>query len=1037
MPILVREDGDGCAEGLVEFHLNHYVSQALRKYAVSKLGLRVVSDPHVGIDEHVTLVLEREVARYVICGIVVGRVLYWDKTDSRLIHAGNIRDIGGPGREFGKYLSSWRHKLGHLPRIFYHGCTPIVSAADAGRPAGECTNKILDCLDKCGGEPLCWVASHSLYYIPKHDVALVTLRTHYRIGWASFHVFPEGAQGDYIGCYDTVEAHWERVDHVITMTARGNGNAYVHSDMAWLRDTIYKFKVDGVEHTLAWTCLSNYGSNSIYVFSIIDGAAANRAPQHLPTELEGHIADAAGATLAKVRSMDVDEKTLPFLNAAATHALTTLVPKASLGDATEAAVDLALTRFGDTTRLQHIASLSGVIRGVGALRTQAMAGYSYTSRLAAEVQRGVDTLFRWHGVLWLAMVVLALLVPWVVWCLVGSYVLTCLALATYAYFADASLAYPLPRPLLAYWLPIPMWQGLPIELLIGLLPGGCIINFVMECLFGSVLVAPLHLLFLGAFGWLRHLSYDVAIEVISIYDVCCGQRQLQPMRVGSKLHVGEGDCTPHVRLLCLAFYTPWCYPVVARRCIHNELVGLRNRVLLEVPAVDPAFWASAYTLVLPLLACARYCTITWDEWLVRFPLPKRRKFAPYYDATFKRTSYFVTVMIKLEKMLKAHSLPTHQLVVHPDIESDVDMFDPRIISMRTPEYQSRFGPYCLAISDTLKDCWNMSYHVCYACGMTLPQLGAWLDTTLELFDEPVFYTTDFHRFDAHISVAALRLQYAVMALVSGVKTDLTGDYNTVGLFPATGTRYCVTGTRKSGNADTSVGNSIINVAFWATVLHKLVVPWENARLIVMGDDAVLALNHCHVSCDDIANAAKGSGLVIKSQCLTSALLLRFCSCYFYVTPTGRHRAAQCLGRYLAKAGFALNAPMSHSYHIRWLRCFTHCLVAEFAHVPVMRALCLLMSRIVFEYNGDYAHLYEILHIKVNLAEFQMGLGGGHSATSVPLGTYHALPFSQLALMYDVTVHDLLDCEAWLLRLPHTLPLRLDHWVLRRFVDTDV
>jgi hypothetical protein len=196
-----------------------------------------------------------------------------------------------------------------------------------------------------------------------------------------------------------------------------------------------------------------------------------------------------------------------------------------------------------------------------------------------------------------------------------------------------------------------------------------------------------------------------------------------------------------------------------------------------------------------------------------------------------------------------------------------------------------------------------------------------------------------------LSVKALEVQFAAMRRIIGhdcppFDVDLvTNGVTRLGL------RYRVSGTRKSGNADTTVGNSIL-----MGLLHMRVKDEVHSyyRAIVMGDDTLVC-----VPFDVLAYAAwvvreigARLGFSMKVECATSWRYARFCSCRFFMLPRGGWRPAGLPGRVLAKFGFRLLGEESVTNQ-DWLRSCAHAMACEFLHVPFMRSVALALCRYCF------------------------------------------------------------------------------------------
>jgi hypothetical protein len=464
---------------------------------------------------------------------------------------------------------------------------------------------------------------------------------------------------------------------------------------------------------------------------------------------------------------------------------------------------------------------------------------------------------------------------------------------------------------------------------------------------------------------------------------------------------------------------------------------------MEVPEGTSAFWLEARNSMSQLLEAAqkRYCEVTFQEWLARYPPGKSQRLMPHGEVVGPGDGV-VTPFNKREKVMKGFDL------VDPydeyDPSGNFDAFDPRVISQRTDAYQARVGPYCLSVSDALARTCGTRDNVTYACGLTLAGLGAWMGNCLERFgDNCEFIVSDFSRFDAHLTAPALCAQYRMMAFVTrSMCRELFGDLATSASYRS-GLKYSVRGTRKSGNSDTSVGNSLLSIAYWMVAIKTSSV--DVFKLIVMGDDAVVALPRGTARCVLSAKPEVGaSGILADCRIVEDWRHVTFCSCRFF--RVGDHyRAAGKPGRTLVKGGFALDAPRGR-YWKRWLDGLARSLALEYWHVPVMRALALAMVRARAGgcgYDDMLAKAFGLApceegHFWAGKSDhdvelFSFGSRGSHRMAHVT----GSAALDDFALAYDISVDDVVRVEQWLLDLPLVLPLRLDHPILEVIVRADV
>lgn len=177
---------------------------------------------------------------------------------------------------------------------------------------------------------------------------------------------------------------------------------------------------------------------------------------------------------------------------------------------------------------------------------------------------------------------------------------------------------------------------------------------------------------------------------------------------------------------------------------------------------------------------------------------------------------------------------------------DVDSITTRWISSRPASVQQAFGPYARCISEAIKQAAEYD-PVTYTAGMNAEELG-------KVFNEcnhSHCLEGDFKRYDSTINQLLLELErdvYRSMGCPELVLKNMEADQDSHGF--GGGVVYNVDGTRKSGDATTSVGNSVIQGVLWRYLINshhykathydecwKLML--RDYKIFVMGDDSAV------------------------------------------------------------------------------------------------------------------------------------------------------------------------------------------------------
>lgn len=205
------------------------------------------------------------------------------------------------------------------------------------------------------------------------------------------------------------------------------------------------------------------------------------------------------------------------------------------------------------------------------------------------------------------------------------------------------------------------------------------------------------------------------------------------------------------------------------------------------------------------------------------------------------------------------------------IETAINNFTkpPRVITGMSPEYNLILGPEISTISKIVGTLFNYkspkscyidqqanayTINLTYASGMDRLDIGRWLKRSVD-FGHVNFYKTDYSRMDSHVLTEHLYIEGSFWNSIIGNNDQfsklLQTQWATVGQFSFKGDKkhehiqYGVSGTRRSGDQTTSVGNSILNCMFQLYVLSKQFDVWDLLKtnqlaIIFLGDDTIIS-----------------------------------------------------------------------------------------------------------------------------------------------------------------------------------------------------
>jgi len=284
-------------------------------------------------------------------------------------------------------------------------------------------------------------------------------------------------------------------------------------------------------------------------------------------------------------------------------------------------------------------------------------------------------------------------------------------------------------------------------------------------------------------------------------------------------------------------------PIVASSNIQNEEIAIRNRCINKVPiAEENIFDTINVSEYLDTSLYEQTDIVTFKSWNRSFPAARRQQHEkalkdlqenPLTNKDFTRKSF-----VKREKVLKSNI-------------NGLEPFDPRLIQGIGARCNVALGPEMKRFSKFLASQWSLDgpitkeYSILYASGYSNEQIGQWMQNILDngfhfgvwlavLGDDLLavvrdgnntyFISNDFSRFDTTIGVPALEFEQSIYDKC-GIKGEarevLTAQLSTFG-YTRHGIQYSAPGGRKSGDPNTSCGNTVINGMVSMKVLTDLV-----------------------------------------------------------------------------------------------------------------------------------------------------------------------------------------------------------------------
>jgi len=359
---------------------------------------------------------------------------------------------------------------------------------------------------------------------------------------------------------------------------------------------------------------------------------------------------------------------------------------------------------------------------------------------------------------------------------------------------------------------------------------------------------------------------------------CARNRPLKPMREGAKCKVDgdasalDEDCNPTEGPFHIGLGVSNHVPVLARHCIHNDLVAVRNRGICERAAPEPKWWSTTgRRRMFSLFGNLEVTETPRPEWLARYPGKMQRELdraledETYADAYYSGTRKAFTKSECAEKRTD----PTDG-----EPWGEIEGYDPRLIQGCQLEYVNATGPFAHALS---KSCKGEHGDTTYGPGLNALALDKWLDYAETSFDEEVAYLdSDAVRLDASVCVECINVEtdlYEHLGATEEAVRMFRADTVTHG-HTSKGISYSVPGTVPSGKTTTTVGNTIAVITTVEEALKDI-----KHKAIVAGDDAAILVpaRLAKEARDALILVGKQAGFELKVKASRYRCDMEFCS----------------------------------------------------------------------------------------------------------------------------------------------------------------
>jgi len=311
------------------------------------------------------------------------------------------------------------------------------------------------------------------------------------------------------------------------------------------------------------------------------------------------------------------------------------------------------------------------------------------------------------------------------------------------------------------------------------------------------------------------------------------------------------------------------YPLCYDDDSYSEAAALRARVFLEPLPCEPGTWDVAIDALLAQhLTPTDIAAMPFEDWVARFPAGKRKMFEAFYDKWDGQPG-----KLKYELFVKKEVLAK---------EYDLDAVKPRAIQAPCYPYRILLGCWCVPFSKELARQWGAHTRILYASGQTPLQLGQFFSRAMDNVSDPAFLEFDAEKWDARVQIPALRAEQRVYRRFGGPTTLFAKQLRTRGVTAQGRLKYTFSGQRKSGDPNTSCGNTLLTVGMHLAIIKSFGFTLDDVYMMALGDDMLMIVDGgARVDPEAYKARAVAFGIILTGEIHKEPHRASFCSSYFY------------------------------------------------------------------------------------------------------------------------------------------------------------
>jgi len=268
---------------------------------------------------------------------------------------------------------------------------------------------------------------------------------------------------------------------------------------------------------------------------------------------------------------------------------------------------------------------------------------------------------------------------------------------------------------------------------------------------------------------------------------------------------------------------------------------------------------------------------------------------------------------------------------------------PRCIQHRSYEYTTRLAQYLMPLEHKVWN-WNRDFKKApveerfFAKKLNSFERARRI-VAMDRFPNTVFLLLDHSRFDAHLTLDKLGMEFAFYRrFIKSSEFDALLDCQVKNIcYGRSGIKYLSLGRKMSGEYNTSLGDSLINMFMLAYWIREI-----DGELFVDGDDSVVAIDSSSIRKLDF-NYWKRMGMNTKIE--QTALLeeVEFCQCR-PVKLSGGYRMVRNPDRVMSRSPYTIHTFNDSNSYRKWLASVAAGEYACNEGVPILQEYAFALGR---------------------------------------------------------------------------------------------